>query len=167
MECNLDHNTDDWTKPTEGYDSSLDGFGGWLGLLIVGRILNIFFGVKYVIDVIPHLQQVNDLTALIYFGLAANILFAVLLPVVILLLVFSRRILFKTFFIIQIIGSFIVNLILYTFLDSFGFTPSIYRFMISILMSIIWLSYLQHSRRIKSTFLHPRPSLENNSDYLM
>ena len=144
-ETYLDENAIEYPKD---YDPSLNGINGLLILIISSEIYSIIFSIVMVCRIFSYIGNNSLITIVVII----QIFLSVVLPLVILLLLFFRKILFRLFFVIQTAAYFIFTFSLYyghnffNLYDLISFIPG----------SVIWIIYLYKSKRVKNTFVYPK-----------
>lgn len=140
----------------EDYDPSLDGIGGWLVLIIIGRFLSIVFGVKGIFDFSAYAGYDPQLDVLVYSSIVFDVLITIALSGVILFFIFKRNILFRTMIIIQMGICFLYVVILTIYTSSLGVAPDLAYNIVAFIESALWVLYLYKSKRVKNTYIYPK-----------
>ena len=138
------------------YDPTLNGLGGWLVVVIIGRILTILLGVLGITSESAYLGYSNSIDSLIYLELVIYILVSIIMSCVILYLMFKRNILFRRLFVIQTITIFLSNIILSLYVYNLGYEMSGSELASPLFAGVIWIIYLYKSKRVKNTFIYPK-----------
>lgn len=139
-------------KPPYDYDPSLNGLGGWMILIIIGRILTIFSYISAISEVTPLLGYSPEADVYLYIMIALCILFGIVLTGLILFFIFKRNIVFRTLMVIQITVSLTITFIICVLLNSWA-ELSIDIFT-GVIGGAIWITYLYRSVRVKNTFIY-------------
>lgn len=146
-------------KPAEypaDYNPCLNGIGGWLILIIIGRILSVILGIKDIADSSAAYGFSPVFDTLLTVGIILDIVFSITASVVILILIFSRNILFRLLFVIQVVVMFIFNLIVIIYVNSLGYNFGSGMLIGSIIGGVIWILYVYRSARVKNTYIYPK-----------
>jgi hypothetical protein len=143
----------------EDYDPSLNGIGGWLVLVIIGQIIRIILSIKDITDSVSLFGVLPAFDVILYFGVAVDIIFGIVLPVIILILMFSRNITFRILFVIGVSVIFLFNIFVILYLQALGyniFSEYAGSLIGSIAGGVIWILYLYKSERVKNTYIYPK-----------
>lgn len=138
------------------YDASLNGIGGWLIFVIIGRILTIIIGIKDIFDSSSAYGHGSEFDTLLTAAIIIEIVFGIIFSIIILNFIFTRNILFRTFFVIQVLVTFAFYIFLTIYFSNLGVnygTPSLIG---SIVGGVIWILYVYKSKRIKNTYIYSK-----------
>lgn len=138
----------------EDYDPTLNGIGGWLVVVIIGRILTIFIGIKDIADVgaitVPSAYQWL-MDSCVAFDLIINIA----MSIVILVLMFTRKKSFRIILVIQAVSSFLFLLFADIYLFNQGINAQVTNLTNPVVGGLIWITYVYKSKRVKNTYIYP------------
>jgi hypothetical protein len=141
------------------YDPSLNGIGGWLIVIIIGRVLSVILGIQEIADCSSLLRNGSHFVPLLYTSISVDIVIGIILSAVILLLIFLRSIAFRILFVIQVLAAFLFNIGAYIYFLSFGFDmlSSFWGpFILSIAGGVVWIFYVYRSKRVKNTYIYSK-----------
>ncbi len=138
------------------YDPSLNGIGGWLVLVIIGRIISIILGAKDFFDLTKLIGQDPNFEGIIIFGIVMDITLVILLSAVILYFLFKRNILFRNLFVIQVSLGFLFNVFVLVYFSSLGVNLGAASLISPLISGVIWILYLYKSKRVKNTYIYPK-----------
>ena len=149
------------------YDPSLNGFGGFFIFVIIGRFLTAITSVVLLMHYTSSNRYAQILGAYYNIIIACLIGLSIVMSVVVLFFIFKRNIIFRTLLVIQIAVTSIIDLIgiivLSHYCNSMGEDAIFYRpvirsgvtrFLISVIISVLWIGYLYMSSRVKNTFIY-------------
>lgn len=170
------------------YDQSLNGIGGWLVVVIIGRMIGIILAIKSIVDISSVFARISDLTptmdarisgiiptvdAILTSGIILAV-FDILFEILILVFIFSRNIRFRILFVIEILVDLVYTLIVLIYQNNLindlgqvrnlGYSSGTPAIIGSIIGAIIWISYLYKSERIKNTYIYPKLYPYRNED---
>ncbi len=132
------------------YDPSLIGIGGWLILVVIGRILSVIIGVYNFANTLVIFNQYNVSDFWSYAITCIEMLNGVGLSFVMLILIFKRNIVFRRLFVIQMSIAILDALLI-------GIYTSTYTTLISTIAStVVWTIYFYRSLRVKNTFIYDK-----------
>ncbi len=149
------------------YDPSLNGFGGFFVFVIIGRFLTAITGVVLLMHYTSSDRYAQILGA--YYGIiiACLIGLSIVMSVVVLFFISKRNIIFRTLLVIQTAATSVIDLIgiivIAHYYNSMGDDAIFYQpvirsgvthFLISVIISMLWLGYLYMSSRVKNTFIY-------------
>jgi hypothetical protein len=139
------------------YDPSLNGVGGFLGFVILGRIVTIIMCIIDIPQCFSLLGLRSDLDVFLYLGIAIDIIAGIAGSIVILIFMFSRNIAFRTLFVIQVCIILFLDIAMLSYFSGLGYdlsstlTTDLIR---SLVVGGIWILYLYKSKRIKNTYIY-------------
>jgi len=148
----------------DDYNPSLNGIAGWLVVVVLGLVLTIILSIAYIVKLAS------------YWGLnsLADTLIAIIIPYyavvcilgsgAILYCMFTRRILFRTLYVIQAVVSLILLIVIASIAGSSGADAS-GDILKSLVSSVIWITYLYKSSRVRNTFIYPYEYPEEQYNY--
>ena len=142
------------------YDPTLNGVGGWLVLVIIGRILTIIVGIRDIVDLSPVIGTVPSLDYLWILAIILDITVYIILSIVILVFMFSRKIVFRLLFVIQVAVVFIFSLWANIAISSLGYDADPSNIFRSVIVGVVWIIYLYKSKRVKNTYIYPYMDFE-------
>jgi hypothetical protein len=149
----------------EDYDPTLNGIGGWLIVVIIGRILSIIVGIKDIGDVgaitVPSAYQWL-MDSCVAFDLIVNIA----MSIVILVLMFTKKKSFRIIFVVQAVTSFLFLLFADIYLINQGIDTQVTNLANPIVGGLIWITYLYKSKRVRNTFIYPYIDFEQRENPL-
>jgi len=138
----------------DDYDPNLNGIGGWMILIIIGRFASIIQTVLIVPRTLSLLGFQSEVDVLLTVLLAVIIPLTVVTEIIILVLIFKKKILFRKVMTIYIIVNMAILLALTIYrsiaLDDFDGT-----IIVSFISAAIWITYLYKSKRVKNTYIYP------------
>lgn len=137
------------------YDPSLNGVGGWLIVIIIGRILTIILGIKDIADLSAVMGVVPALDGLINASVIYDIANNIILSIVILCLMFARKIVFRLLIVIQVAAAILFVIISNGIIGGMGYQTTYTGLTSPIVGGAIWIAYLYKSRRVKNTYIYP------------
>ncbi len=161
-----DNKTPSTLYPDDLY-TNLNGLGGWMVIVIIGRILTIIMTIK-------------DMAAWPFYRILFGNFYAIIivydvvvglgLSVAILYFIFQRKIIFRRLFVIQIAitlviatATFVLTLILLSPEDN---GTDMAQLIINILSGVVWIIYLYRSARVKNTFIYAHQYPEAYNDQI-
>lgn len=139
------------------YDPSLNGVGGFLVLVIIGRILTIITCIIDIPKCFSLLGLRSDLDVFLYLGIAIDIIAGIAGSIVILVFMFTRNIAFRTLFLIQVCIILFIDIAMLSYFSGLGYdlsstlTTDLIR---AIVVGGIWILYLYKSKRVKNTYIY-------------
>ncbi len=153
-----------WQKYYEDGPVGPTGIGGWLVVFLIGRFLSVITAIGnvfYILSQTDIITRINGGAFIFTFGLVFYIVDAGL-ELSIIILIFSKNIIFRTMFMVMIlfvtIGTIALPVLSNAIYGSkFQFDP----YMILLFgVSILWTIYFSTSKRVKNTF----PSRKKKAD---
>ena len=118
------------------------GLGGWFTLVIIGQVAMIIMVITTILqDMLPIWVYLDVFLRFWFVFLFIN---EGVLSGVILGFIFARKMIFRTLFIVQSIGTFIFGIVHMPFLDT-DFLPGL-------IARAFWIVYLFRSERVNNTF---------------
>jgi threonine/homoserine efflux transporter RhtA len=142
------------------YDPTLNGVGGWLVLVIIGRILTIIVGIRDIVDLSPVIGTVPSLDYLWILAIILDITVYIILSIVILVFMFSRKIIFRLLFVIQVAVVFFFSLWANITVYNLGYDVDPSGIFSSVAAGVVWIIYLYKSKRVKNTYIYPYMDFE-------
>jgi len=139
----------------DDYDPALNGIGGWLILVIIGRFIAIIMGIKSIVTLSGFLGVAPSFDGLLYIIIVALVLIYIILSGVILYFMFARKIVFRTLFVAQLVADLLFMVILSMVLSNRGYDSTYTGFIQTIIGGAIWIAYLYKSKRVKNTYIYP------------
>ena len=139
----------------DDYDPALNGVGGWLVLIIIGRILTIILGIKDIADLSALLGAVPSLDGLINASIICDIANNIVLSIVILCMMFARKIVFRPLIVIQVVAAILFVIISNGIIGGQGYQTTYSGLVSPIIGGAIWIAYLYKSKRVKNTYIYP------------
>lgn len=136
------------------YDKSLNGFGGWMAVFIIGHFLSILAIISGTVQLSDYRGFNEQIDTLINISIVLAIV-ELILVIIVIYLIFKRNILFRKIFVIRVVVSiaFAVGLEIYIY-TLFGTVDST-QILYSIVPAAIWVTYVYRSKRVKNTFIYP------------
>lgn len=153
MQQNTTQESSPITYPAD-FDPSLNGIGGWLILFIIGQFASGLSGAISFISIITYLGSSDHHNIFLALYIIVGILVVIIGSIAILYCIFSRNILFRKLFIIQNVSLLLFSFLSYAYITPFGITYDLSRISSSIISTLIWLTYLYRSKRIRNTFIY-------------
>ncbi len=155
--------------PPEGYypddyDPALNGIGGWLVLVIIGRFLSIIMGIKSIADISKALGLEPSLDGLLYLMIIVFAAVYIILSGVVLYFIFSRKIVFRILFVAQVAADLVLAVVFNAILANKGYDTSYTGFFQTIIGGAIWIAYLYKSKRVKNTYIYPYQNFGEGPD---
>lgn len=147
----------------DDYDTSLDGLGGWMMLIIIGRVLAIIIEVAYIPEGLSLFGYDHGLDVFLTISLAVLLPIEVIVNIVILFKIIDRNILFRKFFVIYAIFSFAFVLAT-TIYMTVAWNSFDWKFMGNAIGAVIWILYLYQSSRVRNTFIYPYMDFEQDDE---
>lgn len=162
----MEHQTDLINEPTTfekrpyDYDTSLNGLGGWMILIIIGRVITILLNIKEIADIVPYLGLNPEADLFFYIIISIDILLGIVLTGAMLFFIFKRNILFRKLMVIQIAVSLAITFIVCILFNSWAeLSIDIFTGIVS---GAIWITYLYRSVRVKNTFIYAHNHYEDD-----
>lgn len=163
----MEHQTDlisesrTYEKYPFDYDPALNGLGGWMILVIIGRLLTFFTYGSAIADLTLFLGYSPEADVYIYIMIALCVLFGIVLTGFILFFIFKRNIIFRKLLVIQIAISLGTTFLICILFNAWSeFTRDIFT---GIVGGAIWITYLYRSVRVKNTFIYAHNHYEDES----
>ena len=151
-----DNKTPSTLYPDDLY-TNLNGLGGWMAVVIIGRILNIILTIKDMAAWPFYRILIGNFYAII---IVYDVVVGLCLSVTILYFIFQRKIIFRRLLVIQIAISIVIagaTFVLTLILLSPGDNGSdMAQLIINIISGVVWILYLYRSARVKNTFIYAR-----------
>lgn len=147
----------------EDYNASLNGLGGWMAFVIIGRFLDFIYGIINLADLVTYAGSSGDLDVYYTVMIVLNVLVIILGSALILYFIFTRNILFRRIMVIQVIIVLTVSTMSSIYFRSLGYSVEMSEMISSLVSATIWVTYLYKSKRVKNTFIYPKqyPKVNN------
>ena len=139
----------------DDYDTSLNGVGGWLALVVFSRFLSVISGILIIVKYTPYFGLSRQSDVYLGFLLGFYVIVYILGSVAILYMMFSRRIGFRKLFVIQCTVSICLYLLLFILYGNIGAVSLASEFVQLLVFSAIWITYLYKSKRVRNTYIYP------------
>ena len=138
------------------YDPSLNGVGGWLILIIIGRVLTFIFSIKDMSECLSAYGINATFDFILTVGIILDVTLGIVFSVLVIVFMFKQNIVFRTLFVIQVSVMFVFNLAVILYVNSLGISYGVPSLVGNIIGGLIWILYVYNSKRVRNTYIYPK-----------
>ena len=135
------------------YDRDLNGIGGWMIIVIIGRFITIVMALVSIPQLMENYGYFSWLDTFVNLSLTVLVPIDVVVNIIILVFIFKRNILFRKIFVVYTIFILAVTVAGMIFLK-LAFDTAYTQGLTSFIGAAIWITYLYKSKRVRNTFIY-------------